>query len=392
MKRIATLAVFSHKPCWSSVNSPTGYATNGGFPFQMRAISELFSATRLVVPCSPVHQQPGETALTGHNLSVVPLTAPSGSGLQRKLVLPIWLLRNLPVMLRECLRADAVHAPVPGDIGTIGMLLAFVLRKPLFVRHCGNWHVANTAAERFWKWFMQRFAGGRNVMLATGGGTEQPSPEFPKVRWIFSTSLTQPELAACAMQRERRAGQPLRLILVARQEQDKGTGNVIASLPALLKEFHGLSFDVVGEGGALGEFKQQAAALKLNGCVTFHGNVNHDAVLNLLRGADLFVMPTTSSEGFPKAVLEALACGLPVVTTRVSVLPKLLQTGGGVLLDSPEPSAVAQGVRDCVSDPERYRAMSARAVEVARQYSLEGWRDFIGEQLRAAWGPLSAHD
>ena len=49
------------------------------------------------------------------------------------------------------------------------MLFAFVLRKPLFVRHCGNWFVQTTAAEHFWKWFMVRFAGGRNVMIATGG-------------------------------------------------------------------------------------------------------------------------------------------------------------------------------------------------------------------------------
>ena len=78
MKRIATLAVFSHKPCWPAANSPSGYATNGGFPFQMRAISELFAATRLVVPCSLAQRQPGETALAGHNLSVAPLTSQIG--------------------------------------------------------------------------------------------------------------------------------------------------------------------------------------------------------------------------------------------------------------------------------------------------------------------------
>ena len=62
------LTVFSHKPCWSSKTSPTGYATDGGFPFQMAALSELFGSTRLVVPCSSEASPEGEAALTGKNL------------------------------------------------------------------------------------------------------------------------------------------------------------------------------------------------------------------------------------------------------------------------------------------------------------------------------------
>jgi hypothetical protein len=43
------LAVFSHKGCWPCAASPTGYATDGGFPFQMAAIAELFDETVLPV-------------------------------------------------------------------------------------------------------------------------------------------------------------------------------------------------------------------------------------------------------------------------------------------------------------------------------------------------------
>jgi glycosyltransferase involved in cell wall biosynthesis len=110
-------------------------------------------------------------------------------------------------------------------------------------------------------------------------------------------------------------------------------------------------------------------------------------VIRLLQQADIFCYPT-ASEGFPKAVLEALACGLPVVTTRVSVLPKLIGTGCGLLLEHTNPEALAQAVLACLSDAVRYRTMSARAVETASQYSLERWRDTIGDLLRAACGPL----
>ena len=301
--------------------------------------------------------------------------------------IPVWLVRNSPVLIREIRQADIVHAPIPGDIGTIGMLLALLWRKPVFVRYCGNWFVQHTTAEHFWRWFMQRFAGGRNVMLATGGAAESPSAQNPNVHWIFSTSLLQRELTACSRRRESPASDSARLIIVCRQERGKGIETVIESLPLVLQTFPGATLDVVGDGAELSNFKQLAIAHKVASQVSFHGKVDHARVLCLLQQADLFCYPT-ASEGFPKAVLEALACGLPVVTTRVSVLPKLIDTGSGLLLKEVSPEGLAQAVVECLSDAERYRSMSARAIETASEYSLERWRDTIGDFLRAACGPL----
>ena len=380
------LTVFSHKPCWPSPASPSGYATDGGFPFQMRALSELFDATTVVVPISHPANHKGEVMLDGLNLSVIPLTTPSGQGLWRKLLFPFWLFRNAPILARETLRADAIHAPIPGDVGTIGMLLAFLVRKPLFIRYCGNWFVQKTLAERFWKWFMERFSGGRSVGLATGGDSESPSVRNPNIKWIFATSLRDQELKDCSAQREISSQSQVRLIIACRQSRKKGTGRVIESLPLILKDFPTATLDVVGDGESLAEFKRMAVMLKLDERIAFHGKVNHSSILQLLQQADLFCYPTSASEGFPKVVLEALACGLPVVTTRVSVLPQLIENGCGVLLVEPTSLAIAEAVREVLSDNDRYQLMSTKAIETAQQYSLESWRDTIGDSLREAWG------
>lgn len=379
------LVVFSTKPCWFAPDSPSGFSTNGGFPYQMRTLSELFDGTTLVVPCLPAGQHGGDEPLTGHNLRVVPLPYPTGfKGWRRKAGFPLWLLRTLPVLLRELLRADAMHAPVPGDIGTVGMVLAVWTRKPLLVRHCGNWLHPKTTADRFLHRFMERHAGGRNVMLATGGGPEPPSPEYPAVKWIFSSSLTRANMQACAVVRERDPRLAPRLIIVGRQEESKGTDIVIAGLPEIACRFPGVHFDIVGEGGGLAKFRAQAASLKVADRVTFHGSVAQEEVLRLLRAADLFVFPT-ASEGFPKAVLEAFASGLPVVTTAESVLPHLLSRGGGMLMER-HAEALTAAVTACLEDPEKYREMSRAAFETAASYSLENWRDTIGGWLREAWG------
>ena len=199
----------------------------------MKTISELFDETTLVVPV--VHKSPpsGTIPLTGHHLSVYPLDMPEGAKLRRKIALVPWLPRNLPIIWRAIRRADAVHTPIPGDIGTIGAFLAFVLRKPLFARYCQNWLMPKTIMDRAWKWFFERFAGGKNVMLATGGTPEPPSRHNPNVRWIFATSLTERELNALKKVRTLPSRRHVRLIIVCRQEKGKGTEVVIESLPNL---------------------------------------------------------------------------------------------------------------------------------------------------------------
>lgn len=386
------LVVFSHKPCWRSAASPSGYATDGGFPFQMAALSELFDSTCLVVPCSRPADRAGGAPLVGHQLSVAPLSALRGRGVLRKLGFPLWTLRNGRTLLKCFRAADAVHTPIPGDVGTIGMVLAAVGGKRLFVRHCGDWARRKTVAECFWRWFIEWFASDRNLMLATGGAETPPSERNREIRWIFSTSLKASELLDCGVLHEAPSDGRARLIIACRQEHAKGTGVAIESLPLILNDFPGATLDVVGDGGALADFREQARSLDLNGRVIFHGKVGHDRVTELFRRADLFCYPTSASEGFPKVVLEALACGLPVVTTRVSVLPRLINEGGGVLIDEATPVALATAAKACLSDAGRYRDLSHRAVQSASLYSLERWRDTIGDLLRERWGPLRPHD
>ena len=333
----------------------------------------------------------GEAELTGYQLTVIPLTPRTGKGLASKLSFFPWLLRNRAVIQRELAAADAVHAPVPGDVGTVGMLIAWFKRKPLFVRHCGNWNRPVTSAERFWRWFMERAASERNVMLATGGSPQTPSDRYPRVQWIFSSSLTRAELQSYARPRSL-SGSEVRLIIVARQEAAKGTGAAIRSLPRLVERFPGIQFEVVGDGSALADFKRLASECGVAQRVVFAGKLAHTEVLERLRESTLFVFPTTSSEGFPKAVLEALASGLPVIATRVSVLPALLETGCGTLIDEASPDCIARAVEEMLSNRQRYEAMSRRAIETAGRYSIESWRDAIGAHLEAAWGALKSSD
>lgn len=350
----------------------------------MAALSELFDETVLVVPVQEKSAPPGTNALKGYNLSILPLSQPAGCLLRRKLSLLLWMPRNLPRIWNAICQADAVHAPVPGDIGLFGIVFSLLQRKPLFVRHCGFWSREGRFSRRFFIWLLELIAGGRNVVFATGGGTELPSPNNPAIKWIFATSMTEAEIRAIPLKVPWQLGQTLRLVNVARQTSGKNTDSIIRALPLLATHIPGVTLDVVGDGIALTGLKALVTELNVASQVTFHGSLDREGVMRVLSQSHVFCFPT-DSEGFPKAVHEALSWGLPVIATRASVLPVLIGTENGVLLSDIQPDTIATAVLSLIADNTRFAEMVQNAQETARAYSLENWCNRIGEDLKATW-------
>lgn len=400
------LTVVSHKPIWRDAASPSGFASKGGFPFQMEALSQCFSATRLLLAESRAPKPSGLVPLTGHRLSVEALPEPGGSGFLRKARLPLWLLRHGGRLWREISAAEAVHALVPGDLGTLGLWIALFQKKRLFVRHCGTWNSRNTAAERHLATLLPRIAGLDPVVVtATGGGPKDPAPE---VSWIFSTTLSTAELETLPVAVPWQKGEPLRLITVGRVTEGKNQRAVLEALPAIRDALGEVELTIVGEGPALAELRnlRDEMAQKapwLASAVTLTGNLSHEDVLDRLVASHLFVFPTRVAEGFPKAVVEALACGLPVLAPPVSVLSHLLFPAAedpeqepiprGWLLKGTSPEVVAKTVLQAAADPRDMAARGAAARLGARGLTLEAWRETLRRRLEAAWGrPLATRE
>src|ERR1035441_3166267 len=228
------------------------------------------------------------------------------------------------------------------------------------------------------------------MLLATGGTAEPPSRTNQRIHWIFSTSLTEAEIRELAKSQVELVPEKMHLVIVGRQEAGKGTDLLIAALPLIHRQYPHAVLDVVGDGSAVATLKRLAAELGIGEKVAFHGKVNHAEVIRLVQNTHIFCFPS-KSEGFPKVVLEALACGLPVLATPVSVLPMLLSIGCGVLIE-PDVASIATAVCALAATPSRYKLMSAKARETAREYTLERWRDTIGGYLEAAWGQLKTKE
>jgi glycosyltransferase involved in cell wall biosynthesis len=132
---------------------------------------------------------------------------------------------------------------------------------------------------------------------------------------------------------------------------------------------------LVGGGHYQGFLEERARSLGIAERIIFRGQLPAGArVREEFDQADLFVFPTRI-EGLPRALVEAMARGLPCISTPVGGIPELLSTDD--LVPPSNVSALADKVAAVISKPQQIPAMSARNLAVARE--------FRGEVLRPKW-------
>ena len=164
------------------------------------------------------------------------------------------------------------------------------------------------------------------------------------------------------------AGDPL-LLWVGRLDPIKGL-DVLVKAVALLAATRPVRLAVVGEGSFRGELDRVVASQGVADRVHLLGPRRD--VPRLLQAADVFVFPSRT-EGLPNALLEAMAAGLPIVTTDAPGCRDLIQDGRtGLVVPVDDPAALADAVGRLLSDHRLADRLAACAAEAAaRNFRLE---------------------
>lgn len=145
------------------------------------------------------------------------------------------------------------------------------------------------------------------------------------------------------------------------REGYKGHEKVICAMPALLAAGHDVVYLVVGEGDDRQRLERIAARCGMDERVRFVGAVSRDALIELYRLADLFVMPS-GGEGFGIAYVEAMACGTPALGLGFGGARDALGDGGlGIMVEPDEDLAARIGA--ALTSPGLRGAALAAAVE-----------------------------
>lgn len=162
-----------------------------------------------------------------------------------------------------------------------------------------------------------------------------------------------------------REGEPFRILTVARLSGTKGHEDVLRAIALLRSEGINMEYDIVGAGYAQEPLKELCRSLGISERVTFWGARDTDDVLQHLQNSDLLVLASYGrGEAAPAVVCEAMASGLPVISTRIGATPLMIDNGvDGLLVPQRSPEALATALRRVANDPGfleslRYGALS----------------------------------
>jgi colanic acid/amylovoran biosynthesis glycosyltransferase len=168
-----------------------------------------------------------------------------------------------------------------------------------------------------------------------------------------------------------------RILFVGRLVPKKGLDLLIEA--AAIMQDRGLSFEcvIVGAGELLAGLRKRASALGVTGSVRFAGVLSGEDLREAYRESDIFVLPSRPAvrggpDTLPVVLTEAMAMGLPVVSTRVAAIPELVEDGvSGLLVPPADAAALAEALERLAGDEALRNALAAAALEkVAGEYDV----------------------
>jgi len=184
------------------------------------------------------------------------------------------------------------------------------------------------------------------------------------------------------------SGAPV-ILSVARLIEKKGLGNLIAAADVLRRRGRVFHLEIIGSGPQREALQAQAKRLGLADHVRLRGSQAHDVVRLAYQQASVFVLPCVVAsngdrDGIPNVLLEAMASGVPVVSTSVSGIPELIESGlDGLLVPPNDPAALAEAIDKLLTSQELRESLARAArAKIESSFSL----DASAERLLALFG------
>lgn len=300
-------------------------------------------------------------------------------------------LEALRIVIRACLRVptvELVYVPISQSLlgflkDALILLTARAFCRPTVVHlHGGNFQAFYEALSGVGQWFVRAALKRASRFVVLG---ESLRPCFSMVASAATRTVVVPNACEFPIQRPRAAPTSrVRILYLSNLIVQKGYLDVLDSMERLrrLVPDVAIDFDLAGLFVLAADrypsieemqhdFERRRKLLAPVARVTWHGPVFGEAKAALLKGADIFVLPTYySNEGQPIAIIESLAAGLPVVTTEYRSIPELLPPEMRRCFVPPrDPAAIADRIAELIRAPRLYEALSRAAIAQAGQFT-----------------------
>ncbi len=236
---------------------------------------------------------------------------------------------------------------------------------------------ASTDVNKIWQFIMKwtyRYADLVTVL------TQNALPFYPVAQGYRTIVMPNPVTTPVPMVTINRLLPTPSLIAIGRLHPQKGFDLLMKAFHQIQAKYPDWQITILGEGPMRSELEDLRSQLQLTDCVHLPGAVQN--VQDYLRQADLFVMPSRF-EGFPMALCEAMACGLPVLAADCLSGPRdIIEDGvNGVLVATEDVDALAAGLDTLMSDSAKRQQLAENAPQILDRFGVEQvmeiWADAI---------------
>ena len=376
------LGILYHMPFWQAADGSL-WEEEGSFGRYVDSLAPYFDEILLAVPVFDTPPASG-SRVNATNVRLAPLPYFPGPRQFYPRLPVVW--PRLRKWVEEC---DLVHLRVPSPAAIFAFAQARRRGRPVFLLVVGDYRalvphlpyrglkkVLFKAYVAFEEWALRQMT--RRALTFANGHALREKHERDGVR-VYETKTTTIRMEDIATRSDTCQGPVIRLLSVSRIDPRKGLRVLPAAIAALVARGVDVTLDIVGPTtGQIGvderdAIVREAERLGVSERVTLRGSVPLDALMALYREYDIFVLPTRPGEGIPRVLMEAMAAGLPVVTTGVSGIGSLVthEQNGWLMAESTE-SEVTSAVIALRSSPSMRQRLIRHGYETARTYTLDG--------------------
>lgn len=236
-----------------------------------------------------------------------------------------------------------------------------------------------------------RWYGGLQVKTARNSLTFVNSAKLyrelqalvPRLKEVRTTTLTEADFY---LREDTCQAPPYHLLYTGRMDRAKGLFEMVEALALLVSQGEDVVLDLVGWPNPGDPVVEQLLALALQRGVgervRYHGyQPVGPALFAFYKKADIYLIASKSSEGFPRTIWEAMAHSLPVVATRVGSIPQLIE-GAAYLIETSQPDLLADAVKKILHHQFLRKEFISKGLTLARKVTLESQIPLMIEEMK----------
>ena len=300
-----------------------------------------------------------------------------------------WARRRAKELRRQCRanRYDIVHIPSCTGLGFWRNALHVTYAKAEGAKVL--WQLLG-AIDDFWasgtslrRHFIRKYLDRADVHVVQSTGLRDVTATFTRkpVVAIFNGVRTEDLIAPAGYAHSDPAEGRVRILNVGTLGRRKGIFDIIQAAKRLIGELPQLQFVFVG-GGEVDRFRQRVVDEGVSDYFVIAGMVDDDEKLRWLHTSDAFCLPSYQ-EGQPISILEAMAAGLPVISSTVGSIPEVVQHPNGRLITPGDIDALANVIREFAESPQLRETVGRfNANEATEKYSVERTMRELGDVYR----------